>query len=58
MFGLVNLVVSAEREQRLNPAARKDDRDGAEAQVWLWRHKAFLLIAGMLGLLVIGARGF
>lgn len=58
MFGLVNLVVSAEREGRQNHVARMDDRPRAEAQVWLWRHKGLLLVAGMLALLAIGANGF
>ncbi len=58
MFELAHFVVSAERKARLNHVARMEDRPQAEAQVWLWRHKALLLVAGMLTLLVIGAKAF
>lgn len=58
MFGLVHLVVSAEREGRRNHVARMDDRPEVEAQVWLWRHMAFLLVAGVLTLFILGGKAF
>jgi hypothetical protein len=59
MFGLVHLVVSAERDGRRNNVVKIDDRSYAEAQVWLWQHKLLFFAIGvlMLTLLIVSGNG-
>ncbi len=54
MFGLIDLVVRAERELRDNPTIVYSE-PRFELQVGLWRHKMlWLAAAGVLALLIIG----
>jgi hypothetical protein len=54
MVELAHFVVRAERDGRQDRVVKVDERSHPEAQVWLWRHKALFLVAGVLALLVIG----
>ncbi len=55
MIGLINLVVSAERELR-DKDVRLSDESNFAMYGWLWRHKRLFFGMGtaMLGLLIVG----
>ena len=56
MFGLVYLVVSAERELQDNGVkSYQEARPGL--QIWLWRHKMLFLATGVLTLLILSGKG-
>jgi hypothetical protein len=56
MIGLINLVVSAERELRDKNVMLSD---GSKVQDWLWQHKRLFFAMGamLLGLLIVGVVG-
>ena len=56
MFGLVDLVVRAERDMLDTPMNMRSE-PRSERQVGLWRHKIlWLAAAGVLALLLIGGK--
>jgi hypothetical protein len=58
MFGLVNLVISAERDSReKNRIVHVYDWPHIEPPEWLWRHKVALIAAGVLALFIVGNGG-
>ena len=56
MFGLAQLVVRAERDLQ-DKTMYVDDGPRLELPAWLSNHKALLLAAGVLALLIIGGNG-
>ncbi len=51
MFGLPQLVVMAERDLRDQGVKANEE---SRVKAWLWRHRKFFLVAGVLALLIIG----